>query len=471
MSDRYATISRSPIGRRITGAVGLPQPVALDRWTPQSPAIAGPILLASGLPTGAKPIASAEIARIVTGAGAGLQLLEDDAANAEAEPSAATPAGTWATGGKLGGIVVDATGIENSEQLVALWTALHEPVSGVRASGRVLVIGRVPESAGSPSAQIAQRALEGFTRSLGKELGRGRTANLVLLAPGGEAALESTVRFFLSARSAYVSGQVVEIGAPPKKATGAPADWHRPLEGKVALVTGAARGIGAAIAATLHRDGAQIVGLDIPPLADELAATLAPLGGDSITLDVTADDAPTELAKQLKDMHGRVDIVVHNAGITQDRRLIRMKRERWDKVIAVNLIAPQRLTDELLAQKLLGTDSRVVGLASIAGIAGNNGQTNYGASKAGMIGLTEAYAPALAKAGGTINAVAPGFIETKMTAAVPLTIREAGRRMNSVVQGGLPVDVAETIAWLASPGSAGINGETVRVCGQSLLGA
>ncbi len=465
MSDRYATISRSPLGKRLTSAVGLPQPTALQRWSSSAPAIAGPVLVAAGAPAGeATPLVAAEVARIVSAAGAGVQVLEGDAAAEAARGAAATPAGTWADGTALGGIVVDATGIRSSEELAALHTALHTTVSAVGASGRVLVIGLVPETAPTPSAQIAQRALEGFTRSVGKELGRGRTANLLLLAEGGEAALESTLRFFLSARSAYVSGQVVELGEPAKKAELAPADWRRPLEGKVALVTGAARGIGAAIAQTLHRDGAQIIGLDIPPLADELAATLAPLNGESITLDVTSETAPQELADQIKALHGRVDIVVHNAGITQDRRLIRMKRERWDKVIAVNLIAPQQLTDALLEQKLLGRDSRVINLASIAGIAGNNGQTNYGTSKAGMIGFTEAYAAALAKAGGTINAVAPGFIETKMTAAVPLTIREAGRRMNSL-------DVAETIAWLASPGSAGINGETVRVCGQSLIGA
>jgi 3-oxoacyl-[acyl-carrier protein] reductase len=110
-------------------------------------------------------------------------------------------------------------------------------------------------------------------------------------------------------------------------------------------------------------------------------------------------------------------------------------------------------------------------VSSISGIAGNAGQTNYSTSKAGVIGLVDAWAPQLAKTGRTINAVAPGFIETQMTAAMPITLREAGRRMNSMSQGGLPVDVAETIAWLAQPGSGGVNGNVVRVCGQSLLGA
>lgn len=113
----------------------------------------------------------------------------------------------------------------------------------------------------------------------------------------------------------------------------------------------------------------------------------------------------------------------------------------------------------------------MITVSSIAGIAGNRGQTNYATSKAGVIGLVDSYAPELAKLGATINAVAPGFIETKMTAAVPLMIREAGRRMNSLAQGGQPVDVAETVAWYAQPGSGAVNGNVVRVCGQSLLGA
>ncbi|MBO9532823.1 MAG: 3-oxoacyl-ACP reductase [Solirubrobacteraceae bacterium] len=461
MSDRYATLVRSPIGKRVADAAGLPQPLVLDRWSPGSPAITGPVLLTSG---GAEGPLLDTISGIVSGAGAKLLGIPGD-------PAFTASSTLWTKDGeKPGSIIVDATGITDSEGLKALWNALHPTAKSVKSSGRIIVVGKDPATVADPSAHIAQRALEGFTRSLGKEIGKGRTVNLVLVQPGGEVALESTIRFFASARSAYVSGQVAIVGKPVGKST-APANWDRPLEGKVALVTGAARGIGAAIAATLHRDGAQIIGLDIPPLADDLGVTLAPLGGQSITLDVTAADAPDELVKQIKELGGKVDIVVHNAGITQDRTLARMKPERWEKVLGVNLVAPQRLTDALLKAKLLGDGSRIIGLASIAGIAGNNGQTNYGASKAGMIGFIEAYGAALEKVGGTANAVAPGFIETQMTAAIPFTIREAGRRMNSVSQGGLPVDVAETIAWFASPGSAGVNGTTVRVCGQSLLGA
>ena len=136
----------------------------------------------------------------------------------------------------------------------------------------------------------------------------------------------------------------------------------------------------------------------------------------------------------------------------------------------MNLTAPELITAELLKQKLVNANGRIVGVASIAGIAGNLGQTNYAASKAGVIGLVDALAGELDR-GITINAVAPGFIETKMTAAVPFMTREVGRRLNALSQGGLPVDVAETIAWYANPASTAVNGNVVRVCGQMMLGA
>jgi 3-oxoacyl-[acyl-carrier protein] reductase len=148
-----------------------------------------------------------------------------------------------------------------------------------------------------------------------------------------------------------------------------------------------------------------------------------------------------------------------------------MQRPAWDNVISVNLAAPLKLSQALLDAEELKPNGRIICVSSIAGIAGNLGQTNYAASKAGVIGLVQALAPRLEAYGGTINAVAPGFIETQMTAAIPLTIREAGRRMNSMAQGGQPEDVAETISWFAHPGSGGVNGNIVRVCGQSLLGA
>ncbi len=335
----------------------------------------------------------------------------------------------------------------------------------VQRSGRVVVLGTPPAGL-PPRAATAQRALEGFTRSLGKEIGRGIAVQLVYVAEGAEDEIDSTLRFLLSPRSAYVSGQVIEIG---KAVTKTPAvDWERPLEGKVALVTGASRGIGEAIATTLHRDGAELVLLDVPALSADLGAVAAQLGAETIELDITDPDAPLQIAAAIPD---GVDVVVHNAGVTRDRTIAKMPEDRWSSLMEINLSSEERINDELLERKLLRPNGRIVCVSSMSGVAGNSGQTNYATSKAGVIGMVEALAPELAKRKATINAVAPGFIETQMTAKMPIAIREAGRRMNSMSQGGLPVDVAETIAWFASPASTGVSGNTIRVCGQSLLGA
>jgi 3-oxoacyl-[acyl-carrier protein] reductase len=251
----------------------------------------------------------------------------------------------------------------------------------------------------------------------------------------------------------------------------APADWQRPLRGKVALVTGASRNIGEAIAEVLARDGAHVVCLDVPAQGAALAAVANRIGGTALQLDITAQDAPSRIASHLRERHGGIDIVVHNAGVTRDKKLADMRPELWDVVIEVNLSSQERINDALLSDDMLNTSGRIISVASISGIAGNVGQSNYATSKAGVIGMVQSMVPVLAGQQITINAIAPGFIETPMTAAIPLAIREVGRRMNSLAQGGLPVDVAEAIAWLASPGSGGVIGTVVRVCGQSLIGA
>ena len=248
-------------------------------------------------------------------------------------------------------------------------------------------------------------------------------------------------------------------------------DWEQPLAGRVALVTGASRGIGAAIAEVLARDGAHVVGLDVPALGDDLRDRMEEIGGSALELDITADDAPEQLVRHLDGEHAGVDVVVHNAGITRDKTLGRMGEGQWGLVLDINLTAQERMDDALLAAGTIRKGGRIVSVSSMNGIAGAAGQTNYATSKAGVIGMVEAMAPVVAEQGLTINAVAPGFIETAMTAAMPIGPREAGRRMNSVSQGGLPVDVAEAIAFFASPASTGLNGNVLRVCGQSLLGA
>jgi 3-oxoacyl-[acyl-carrier protein] reductase len=239
----------------------------------------------------------------------------------------------------------------------------------------------------------------------------------------------------------------------------------------VAVVTGAARGIGAAIADVLSRHGANVVAVDVPASGEALAGVANRVHGSALQLDVTSPDAGRRIAEHAAERHGRLDVMVHNAGITRDRLLVNTDAERWGSVLAVNLEAQLRIDDVLLRDGGLADGGRIVCLASTSGIAGNRGQANYAASKAGVIGMVQALAVQVADRGITVNAVAPGFIETEMTARVPLATRELGRRINSLSQGGLPIDVAETVAWFAEPGSAGVTGQVVRVCGQSLLGA
>jgi 3-oxoacyl-[acyl-carrier protein] reductase len=448
MSDRYSQLVNLPVAGDLAKRIGLPQPVALDRYRPGDPLIKGRVLLGGA---GRVARAAAEVLRDA----------DADSATALDDPVRALAAAAGLDAAvfnpeapadqRFKALVFDATGIERAADLAQLQQFFYPTIARLRSSGRVVVFGTPPAQAGAIAAATAQRALEGFTRSLAKEVGQGSTVQLVYVAPGAEDQIASALRFLLSPRSAYVSGQVIHVTPSERH----PAiDWERPLGGRAALVTGASRGIGAAIAETLERDGARVIRLDMPGT------------GADIELDITAGDAPDVIAERCA---GGLDILVHNAGITKDRTLAKMPEDRWQQVLDVNLVAQERIN--AVALDLLREDGRIVCVSSMSGIAGNAGQTNYAASKAGVIGLVQATAPVVAERSITINAVAPGFIETQMTAAMPLAAREAGRRMNSMRQGGLPVDVAETIAWFASPASAGVNGNVVRVCGQSLLGA
>ena len=443
MTDRYQDFVSSPLGRVLVKSLSLPAPVPLDRYLVGSPWVQGTVAVGG----------TGRLAEHLLG------ILDSLGIDATAAPDA---------GSRYRGLVFDATGLTDPEQLVALRGFFGPLMRSLETCAHLVVLGTPPEQA-ADGQRVAQRALEGFTRSLGKEVGRGGTSQLVYVAEGAEGAVGSTLAFLLSPKSAYVSGQVVRVGTHARESAAEPT-LDEPLAGKVALVTGAARGIGEQIARVLSRDGATVVGLDVPQAADPLIRLTTELGGDYLTLDITAPDAPQRIAQHLRREHGGVDVVVHNAGITRDKKLANTDDARWQSVLAVNLVAPQQITAELLDQDLVHPHGRIVGVASIAGIAGNVGQTSYATSKAGVIGLVDSLVDSL-DVGITVNAVAPGFIETEMTAAVPFATREVGRRLNAMSQGGLPVDVAETVAWFADPASTAVTGNVVRVCGQMMLGA
>ncbi|MES0873471.1 3-oxoacyl-ACP reductase [Sinimarinibacterium thermocellulolyticum] len=469
MNDRYLDFTHSPFGKTLASMLGLPTPPRLRRadaaWAAQPFAdgailvggdskatLAAPLLAALGA-SGAQLRIVPEHAGLAplkaAAASLGLQLIGNPAPSAGERPNRA--------------IVFDASGLSSPAQMRELYDFLQPLVRGLVPNGRVLLLSRAADACTSVGAKTMSTALRGFMRSLAKEIGKnGNTCNLLEVAENGEAALAAPLHFFLSAHSAYVSGQTLRITTSTAK----PVELAGSLAGRSALVTGAARGIGAAIAEVLAREGAQVIGIDHPSQEGALGETMARIGGRGLALDVTATDAAQRIAAEA----GGLDVVVHNAGVTRDKMLRNMSPQYWDLVLNINLAAIIDINEGLLKSGL-NDGARVVCISSIGGIGGNAGQTNYASTKAGVIGYVDAMAPTFAKRGGAINAVAPGFIETQMTAAMPLGPREIGRRINSLSQGGLPQDVAEAVAFLASPAAAGVNGQTLRVCGQNWFGA
>ena len=367
------------------------------------------------------------------------------------------------------GMVFDATRISHPGELAQLYEFFHPWVRLLAKCAHIVVLGRPPEKAKTAAAAAARAGLDGFVRSLAKEIGRsGSTANLVYVDKAADARLPGVLRFLLSNRAAFITAQPLRVTNRVKvKAKGG---WVRSLDGKVALVTGAARGIGQATAELLAAEGAHVVCLDRPADDGPLSQVARSVGGSVLLADVSDAEAPSRIARALADQHGGVDIVVHNAGVTRDKTLAKMKRETWDQAVDINLGAVVSITEALLEGPQRDGGS-IICLSSIAGLAGNAGQTNYAASKSGIAGFVQTLAGRVAERGIAANAIAPGFIETRLTAAIPVPIREVARRLSALGQGGLPQDVGEAITFLATPGASGLSGNVLRVCGGAFVGA
>jgi len=445
MADKYMELVNSGATKKLAKLLGLPRPPRLRRYAPESPLLPGPLLVL-GASTHAQELSDVLVSW-------GLDVRRHDAGDA-----------------KLGGILLLLDEMDHPQSLSPVMLSAGRALRQLLPGARVVSISRPAKAQDAPAIAAVRQGIDGAIRSLGREMRGGSTANGIVLeestTPVSPSAL-AALHFFFSGRSAYIDGQFLTV----RTEDGAlPADFAQPLAGKVAVVTGAARGIGAAIARTLARDGAQVVIVDMPQAGDSLAKVANTIGATTLQLDVTAPDAAQQIMDHAIGRHGSLDIVVHNAGITRDKLLANMDAGRWDSVIAVNIASQLRMNEAFLAAKL--PNLRIVSLASTSGIAGNRGQTNYAASKGGVIGMVRSSAKLFAEQGGSVAAVAPGFIETEMTAKIPLGTRTVARMvLPSLMQGGLPEDVAEAISFLGSDAAAGLNGQVLRVCGQSLVGA
>lgn len=444
----YDTAVKNPLGKKLAKSLGLPNPPHLQRRDERPETLLNPVLV----------------------------LGEGDGADALAEELLA-----W--GGdirrrheecqKIGSIVLALDALAAPAELSAPVLAAAGALKKLAPHGRIVVVSRMPSAGETTPAtleQVAARgAVEGLVRSLGHEMRAGATANGVRVAGGVRLTSPSVLhalRFFLSARSAFVTGQLLDVAAEGP----AERERERALDGLTLCVTGASRGIGAAIARTLATDGATVIAVDVMAQGVDLSRLCTEIGAVPVLADVTTHKAGDAIAQAARQAGGTLDGIVHNAGITRDKMFANMTVDRWDAVMAVNLEAQITLTAALRESGVLSKQYRHVGIASTSGIAGNRGQTNYAASKSGVIAYVAALARDLAESGGTANAIAPGFIETDMTAKIPPLRREFARRLNSLGQGGLPVDVAEGVAFLLAPEAGGIQGETLRVCGQNMVG-
>ena len=463
--------------RKLIKTLGLPIPVPEKLARAKGPYEERPLDDKKVLVCGAGGL-SAVLAQILTKAGANPWVVGESDAVLEpytgpGEAWARTPRrvglGEAPEGERVDAIIFDGTGLESPDDLRQLYDFMHPWIRRLNRSGRVVVIGRPASDAKKPSRAATRAGLEGFTRSVAKEIGaNGSIANSVFVEEGAESRLGPLLRFLLSPRSAFISCQPFHV---TNLAKGDEAPDTHVLGGKVALVTGAARGIGEATAEILAAEGAHVVCLDRPADDGPCSKVAQRIGGSVLLVDITDEDAPARIVNDLKERFGGVDVVVHNAGVTRDKTLGRMKPDAWDMAVDINLGAVVRITERLLENDVLRQGGRIVCLSSVSGIAGNRGQTNYSAGKAGIVGFVEALAPRVAKKGITVNAIAPGFIETRLTNAMPVAIREVARRMSAVGQGGKPEDVGQAITFLSTPGAVGLTGETVRVCGGALVGA
>jgi len=480
MNDLYLELANTTLGQLLTQSLKLPKPVPLQRSEhkvlapPQ-----GSVLIAATK----NNLAQASIFK---------SLIHDDSTvysiRASKSGFVSIPAAFKAeikeihqehlTNHTFKAFVFDASGFESINDIFHLYELFKLVVGRMEANGKMVIIARDTqnsahfEQASNVEQPSVQGALIGFCKSIAKETGKkGITCNVLCVQKGAQKYLQSSLYFFLSSKSAFITGQCLKLTNNALQA--GKINWLRPLLGKTAIVTGAAQGIGYETAKILARDGAKVVCLDIPANKEKITKLSEEINGHYLAIDLADSNAPQALLDAISSQLGVIDIIVHNAGITRDKTLAKMPDHFWQQVIDINLNKVIQINKGLFQKKIFNDNARIICISSISGIAGNFGQSNYAASKAGIVSYVKSLSQnELIKQnkGMTVNAIAPGFIETSMTKNIPLLTREFGRRMNSLSQGGLPLDIAEGISFLCHPASQAISGNILRICGQSLLG-
>lgn len=473
MTDLYLKLANSQLTQPLIQALNLPQPVTLER-TPNESEVktSGNVLVASAAHGFAanniyKTLDVEEITTFTVRSS--IAAVKLSAAPAAYQTKSKEIQLDNISSQKFKALIFDASGIDNAQDLKQLYSVFKHSVKQIRNNGRFVIIAQSPSQGADAELSAVQGSLIGFVKSLAKESGKkGITCNLINIERGAQKHLASTLNFFLSAKSAYVTGQSLRL--KNKTIKGAKPDTLQPLKGKTAIVTGAAQGIGRETAKTLARDGATVVCLDIPANENKTKALANEIQGHCLSIDLSDASAVDQVCDVIGAQLGGIDIIIHNAGITRDKTLANMPEHFWDQVLTINLSTVIDINRALITKGLFAKNARIICISSISGIAGNFGQSNYACSKAGIAAYAEALSKESDASNLTINAIAPGFIETDMTQKIPLMTREVGRRMNALSQGGLPIDIAEGVSLFCRPDAQALNGNVLRICGLSLLG-